>query len=83
MFPRMRGMPKRLPAIERHHIAAVESYGFGFKVEHTYLLFLCGKLGITQEQLNLIFQRYTGQPVTKDIPGFDSSSKPLYRWFHS
>ena len=34
---------------------------------------------ITQEQLNLIFQRYTGQPVTKDIPGFDSSSKPATR----
>jgi hypothetical protein len=32
-------------AIERHRIAAVESYGFGFKVEHTYLLFLCGELG--------------------------------------
>ena len=34
---------------------------------------------ITQEHLNLIFQRYTGQPVTKDIPGFDSSSKPVTR----
>ena len=34
---------------------------------------------ITQEQLNLIFQRYTGQPVTKDIPGFDGSSKPVTR----
>ena len=34
---------------------------------------------ITQEQLNLIFQRYTGQPVTKDIPDFDGSSKPATR----
>ena len=34
---------------------------------------------ITQEQLNLIFQRYTGQPVTGDIPGFDGSSKPVTR----
>jgi len=34
---------------------------------------------ITQEQLNLIFQRYTGQPVTKDIPDFDGSSKPVTR----
>ncbi len=34
---------------------------------------------ITQEQLNLIFRRYTGQPVTKDIPDFDGSSKPVTR----
>ena len=34
---------------------------------------------ITQEQLNLIFQRYTGQTVTGDIPGFDGSSKPVTR----
>ena len=34
---------------------------------------------ITQEQLNLIFQRYTGQPVTGDIPGFDGGSKPVTR----
>ena len=34
---------------------------------------------ITQEQLNLIFQRYTSQPVTGDIPGFDGSSKPVTR----
>lgn len=30
---------------------------------------------ITQEQLNLIFQRYTDQPVTKGIPSFDGNSK--------
>ena len=34
---------------------------------------------ITQEQLNVIFQRYTGQTVTGDIPGFDGSSKPVTR----
>ncbi|WP_243152178.1 flavodoxin [Pseudoflavonifractor sp. 524-17] len=34
---------------------------------------------ITQEQMSLIFQRYTGQPVTKDIPGFDGSSKNATR----
>ncbi len=34
---------------------------------------------ITQEHLNLIFQRYTGQPVTNGIPGFDGSSKPVTR----
>ena len=34
---------------------------------------------ITQEQLNLIFQRYTDQPVTGGIPGFDGSSKPATR----
>ena len=34
---------------------------------------------ITQEQLNLIFQRYTSQPVTGDIPDFDGSSKPVTR----
>ncbi len=27
----------------------------------------------------MIFQRYTGQPVTGDIPGFDGSSKPVTR----
>ena len=27
----------------------------------------------------MIFQRYTGQPVTKDIPDFDGSSKPVTR----
>ena len=34
---------------------------------------------ITQGQLNLIFQRYTDQPVTDGIPGFDGSSKPATR----
>ena len=34
---------------------------------------------ITQEQLNLIFQRYVGQGVTNGIPGFDGSSKPATR----
>ena len=34
---------------------------------------------ITQEHLNLIFQRYTGQLVTNGIPGFDGSSKPVTR----
>lgn len=34
---------------------------------------------ITQEHLNLIFRRYTGQPVTNGIPGFDGSSKPVTR----
>ena len=34
---------------------------------------------ITQEHLGLIFQRYTGQPVTDGIPGFDGSSKPATR----
>lgn len=34
---------------------------------------------ITQEQLNLIFRQYTSQPVTKDIPDFDGSSKPVTR----
>ncbi len=34
---------------------------------------------ITQEHLNLIFQRYTNQPVTQGIPGFDGSSKPATR----
>ncbi len=34
---------------------------------------------ITQEQLNLIFQRYVGQGVTNGIPGFDGSSKHATR----
>lgn len=34
---------------------------------------------ITQEQLNLIFQRYTGQPVTENIPNFDGGSKHATR----
>ena len=34
---------------------------------------------ITQEHLNLIFRRYTDEPVTRDIPGFDGSSKPATR----
>ncbi len=34
---------------------------------------------ITQEHLNLIFQRYTDQPVTKDIPGFDGSARHATR----
>lgn len=34
---------------------------------------------ITQEHLSLIFQRYTIQPVTQGIPGFDGSSKPATR----
>ena len=34
---------------------------------------------ITQEQLDLIFQRYTDRPVTQGIPGFDGSSKPATR----
>ena len=34
---------------------------------------------ITQEQLNLIFRRYTDQPVTQDIPGFDGGSKHTTR----
>ncbi len=34
---------------------------------------------ITQEQLNLIFGRYTDQPVTDGIPGFDGSAKPATR----
>ena len=34
---------------------------------------------ITQEQLDLIFRRYTDQPVTDGIPGFDGSSKPAAR----
>ncbi len=34
---------------------------------------------ITQEQLNLIFQRYTDQPVTDGIPGFDGGSRHATR----
>ncbi len=34
---------------------------------------------ITQEHLGLIFQRYTDQPVTDGIPGFDGSSRPATR----
>ena len=34
---------------------------------------------ITQEQLDLIFQRYTDQPVTDGIPGFDGSSRHTTR----
>ena len=34
---------------------------------------------ITQEQLDLIFQRYTDRPVTDGIPSFDVSSKPVTR----
>ena len=34
---------------------------------------------ITQEQLELIFQRYTDQTVTDGIPGFDGSSKHATR----
>lgn len=34
---------------------------------------------ITQEHLNLIFQRYTDQPVTEGIPGFDGSATPVTR----
>lgn len=34
---------------------------------------------ITQEQLELIFRRYTDQSVTDGIPGFDGSSKPATR----
>ena len=34
---------------------------------------------ITQEHLDLIFQRYTDQPVTDGIPGFDGSSRPATR----
>ena len=34
---------------------------------------------ITQEQLNLIFGRYTDQSVTDGIPGFDGSAKPATR----
>lgn len=34
---------------------------------------------ITQEQLNLIFRRYTDQPVTQGIPGFDGGSKHTTR----
>lgn len=34
---------------------------------------------IIQEHLSLIFQRYTNQPVTQGIPGFDGSSKPATR----
>ena len=34
---------------------------------------------ITQEQLKLIFQRYTDQPVTDGIPGFDSNSRHATR----
>jgi diketogulonate reductase-like aldo/keto reductase/flavodoxin len=34
---------------------------------------------ITQEHLDLIFQRYTDRPVTDGIPGFDGSSKPATR----
>lgn len=34
---------------------------------------------ITQEQLNLILRRYTDQPVTDGIPGFDGSSKHATR----
>jgi diketogulonate reductase-like aldo/keto reductase/flavodoxin len=34
---------------------------------------------ITQEQLKLIFQRYTDQPVTDGIPGFDGSSRHATR----
>ena len=34
---------------------------------------------ITQEQLDLIFQRYTDRPVTDGIPSFDGSSKPVTR----
>ena len=34
---------------------------------------------ITQAQLNLIFQRYTDQPVTDGIPGFDGSSRHATR----
>ena len=34
---------------------------------------------ITQEQLKLIFQRYTDQPVTDGIPGFDGSARHATR----
>ena len=34
---------------------------------------------ITQEQLNLIFQRYTNKQVTENIPGFDGSSRHATR----
>jgi diketogulonate reductase-like aldo/keto reductase/flavodoxin len=34
---------------------------------------------ITQEHLDLIFQRHTDKPVTEGIPGFDGSSKPATR----
>ena len=34
---------------------------------------------ITQEQLKLIFQRYTDQPVTDGIPGFDGSVRHATR----
>ena len=34
---------------------------------------------VTQEQLDLIFQRYTDQPVTDGIPGFDGGSKSATR----
>ncbi len=34
---------------------------------------------ITQEHLNLIFQRYTDRPVTGGIPGFDGSARPATR----
>ena len=34
---------------------------------------------ITQEQLKLIFQRHTDQPVTDGIPGFDGSSRHATR----
>ena len=34
---------------------------------------------ITQGQMNLIFQRYTKEPVTENIPGFDGSSRHATR----
>ncbi len=34
---------------------------------------------VTQEQLALIFQRYTDAPVTKEIPGFSGTSAPATR----
>ncbi len=34
---------------------------------------------IAQEHLDLIFRRYTEQPVTSGIPGFDGSSRPATR----
>ena len=34
---------------------------------------------ITQEQLNLIFQRYTNKQVTENIPGFDGNSRHATR----
>lgn len=34
---------------------------------------------VTQEHLGLIFQRYTEQPVTDGIPGYDGSAQPATR----